>query len=267
MTNKEFGQSSIQWLGMILGIFILMAIVVNVMNRNTQIASFETNILTNTSQEILQENEETQSFLDGNEVVSPEIPGIQKKEDQAPPGEVIRKSFVTRGAGYTEHVFYRNGQEIARQSVSSDGKIEQTGEIPDGKVKFYDEYNNTQGEESYINGKRYGEAKAYYSDGRIKSEAKYINGRLVSNKEYYTSGVLRFMVNYDDAREYPGDSEVGVGKLYYPDGTLKYEWNITNSNTTGYKKSYNRDGQLRAEIYYDEKGNVIRSMDTLVTTP
>ena len=179
------------------------------------------------------------------------------KKDLPLDKEVTRRTRVERGSDIIEHVFYQNAQEIAHQKIYPNGRIEQTGIIPDGKVKFYDEYQGSHGEEHYLSGKKSGPEKTYYSNGRVKSEGQYRNGKSVTLKEYYKNGNVRFDVDYSDARNDIEGKEVGIGKLYYPNGTLKYEWNLTASNRKGHRKSYNRDGQLRAEFYYDQYGNLI----------
>lgn len=172
-------------------------------------------------------------------------------ENMAFTGELVRKTRVERGSDLTESIFYWNGKEIARQIISKEGKIEQTGEIPNGKVKFYDEYNKTHGEEFYENGRKNGRSKTYYGNGHLKSEATYVNGKLRIAKEYYANGQLRFSGDYRDARDLKDSKETGIGKLYNRDGSLKYEWHMTNAQKIGFKKSYNRDGGLRAASYYN----------------
>lgn len=167
---------------------------------------------------------------------------------------VIRKTNVIRGSDYLENVFYIGNQEIARQKSSSQGILEESGQIPDGEAKFFDQYTHTYGNEHYWNGKKEGIARVYYEDGQLMSEGEYNSGKLVRNREYYPGGNLRFEVDYTDAREGKSTDEVGIGKLYYPNGQLKYEWYMTRHNPIGYKKSYNQDGSLRAEVYFDEQG-------------
>ena len=66
-----------------------------------------------------------------------------------------------------------------------------------------------------------------------------------------------FEVDYRDARlDMKDEKENGIGRLYYPDGVLKYEWYFTNSGKA-YRKSYNPDGTLRVEFYYDRFGKLI----------
>jgi len=172
-------------------------------------------------------------------------------------GEVIRRARVVRGEEYIENIFYIGNTEIARFKESHEGQSDFQGTIPDGKVNFVDEYKNTRGEEYYKYGKRHGESRSYYADGKLKAEEQYRLGRLMLKKEYYNDGLLRFEVDYEDARSWGDNKEVGVGKLYHRDGTLKFEWHITRSESPGFKKSYNKDGSLRHAAYYDDFGRLI----------
>ena len=180
-----------------------------------------------------------------------------------PPGaEIVRKTRVMQGGEYTESLYYYENKEIARVKEGARGKVlSRSGEIPDGPVKFMDVYKKTRGIEYYRDGVRHGDATTFYEDGQIKSEAVYRYGELLAEKEYYPDGVVRFEVNYSDARDFGPDKdnrEVGIGKLYYPDGTIKYEWHVVNKERTGYKKSYNQDGRVRAIFYINEQGNIIK---------
>ena len=204
-----------------------------------------------------------------SDAVSPLEPAVKEPREQSvtessgnpveSPADVIRKTQVARGSDYTLSIFYSGGKEIARESISADGEHQQSGVIPDGKVRFYDEYNQMYGEEYYSAGKKDGPAKTYFNDGRLKSETKYGRGQLLTIKEYYADGQLRFQADYSEAIDDPNNKEVGAGKLYYPDGHLKYEWNLTRGNYRGFKKSYNTDGSLRAEIYFDAQGQMLES--------
>ena len=170
-------------------------------------------------------------------------------------GDVIKKTRIERGHDYEESIFYLNSREIAREKISKEG-VQATGVIPDGKVKIINTFNNCYGEEHYKNGKREGMSRIYYPNGKLKLEAEYIAGKIQTYKEYYTNNNLSEEIDYRDARHRPGDKEVGVGKVYYMDGTLKYEWSVTNSNRIDYKKSYNQDGQLRYEADFDSQGRL-----------
>ena len=171
--------------------------------------------------------------------------------------EVIRKTWIVRGSDYTQSVFYSGDKEIAQKKSSPRGVYEEQGQIPDGKVKFFNESNKTYGEEHYKRGKKDGPELTFYEMGELKVESNYKEGKLQNSKEYYKNGKLRFEVDYADARESGDPKEAGVGKLYFKDGTLKYEWNFTKSNRTGFRKSYNYNGELTFEAYYDENGRLI----------
>ena len=172
--------------------------------------------------------------------------------------EMIRKTRFPPGRDYRTSIFYRDDQEMARWKTVGEKIIEQSGEAPEGKVKFFDESNNTYGNEYYQKGKRHGLVKTYYQDGRLYREENYWFGRLQTRKEYYHTGALRLEINYEDARgDYKEDKEVGMGKVYFSDGTLKYEWHFTNDHKEGFRKSYNRNGELVAAFYYDENGQLL----------
>ena len=65
-------------------------------------------------------------------------------------------------------------------------------------------------------------------------------------------------VNYTDALLFSKDAELGTGKIYYPDGSLRYEWKLTNMDDKRYKKAYHRNGQLHEETYYNNMGETIK---------
>ena len=162
---------------------------------------------------------------------------------------------MQQGGNFRETFFYRGDEEIARTKSTAQGVIEQSGAIPDGKVVFVDSHTKTHGEETYRHGKKHGSAKTFYQDGKLWKEEQYRNGKLLTKKQYYKNGRTRFEVDYTDASVLGDGKEVGVGKIYYPSGVLKYEWNVTRTNPRGFKKSYNTDGTLRAAAFYDEYGN------------
>ena len=190
-----------------------------------------------------------------------ESPPIEKAEIPKPKrrtGEVIRKTRLAPERTFETSIFYQGGKEIARHKVSRKGIIyDQTGEIPNGKVKFINETDHTYGVEYYRGGVRNGPARVNYKDGSLKYEANYQYGKLMARKEYYYDGNVKMEEDYTDAREYDDGREVGIGKVYSRDGMVKYEWYIVNSDPVGYHKSYDRKGRLTAAIYYDQDGNVV----------
>jgi|SRR3989338_328734 len=174
------------------------------------------------------------------------------------PGEtIVRRDRLSPGRDYQESVFYLSGMEVARQRIVNEKIIKSSGEIPEGRSDFVNESQKTYGTEYYLQGKKSGPSLTYFSDGRLNIEAYYQWGKLLRKKEYYNDGGIRLEVNYADAREQTDNKETGVGKVYYRNGTLKYEWNLTNSEKIGFKKSYNQNGELRAAFYFDEYGQPV----------
>jgi len=192
-----------------------------------------------------------------------EFQPIEKAETPKPKkrtGEVIRKTRLAPERTFERSIFYQGGKEIARHKVSKKGMIyDQTGKIPNGKVKFINETNQTYGVEYYLNGVRDGPARVKYKDGPLKYEAVYQYGKLVTRKEYYYDGTVKMEEDYTDAREYDDGREVGIGKVYSRDGIVKFEWYLINSDPVGYHKFNDGRGRLKTAIYFDKYGNVIPS--------
>ena len=173
-------------------------------------------------------------------------------------GEVLKKMRLAPDRTFEQGIFYQGGQEIARHRITREGDIyDQSGIIPDGKVKFINETDETYGAEIYKDGKRHGPMRAYYNDGIMKQEALYQFGKIVTSKEYFHSGALRMEMDFSDARDYGDGKDVGMGKVYFPNGRVKYEWKLTNTDPIGYQKSYNGQGDLTGVVYFDGAGEVI----------
>src|SRR3989338_3671883 len=193
--------------------------------------------------------------------ITPETSSAAKQESsprRRKPGEIIvRKDRLSPGRDYLETIFYLNDMEVARQKIVNEKVVESSGEMPEGRVDFLDESKKTYGIEYYMEGKKSGPSRTYFANGRPNIEAYYQWGKLLWKREYYNDGGIRLEVNYEDAREQTGNKERGVGRVYYRDGTIKYEWNLTNSEKIGFKKSYNQDGALRAAFYFDEYGQPV----------
>lgn len=194
-------------------------------------------------------------------VKSSEIPKTLPPEVKKPQnltGPVIRKTRLDPERTFEVSVFYRQGEEIARHKVTREGEIyDQEGKIPDGLIKFINESNETFGVEQYLNGVRNGPMRVKYKGGQLKEDVYYQGGDVITRKEFYMDGSIRMEEDYGDARESPDGTEKGVGKVYARDGVLKYEWHFTYSNPVGFRKSYNRKGELTDEIKYDINGQVI----------
>ena len=208
--------------------------------------------------------EVTQGEVEQPEADTNALPPSSASTTTAPPKtktdstKLIRKTIVVRGNDFLEHWFYKGDEVVAKQQVNDGGVLNTEGTIPDGKIDFIDTYQNTKGEEYYRDGVRDGNSTAYFADGKLKETAKYESGKLLAKTEYYEDGSKRFEVDYSDARDLGTDDvEVGIGKLYYEDGKIKFEWQMTRRDPVGFKKSYNQDGTLRYAAFFDENDNMI----------
>jgi antitoxin component YwqK of YwqJK toxin-antitoxin module len=175
-------------------------------------------------------------------------------------GKITRKTRVASKKGlYTESIFYKGNIEIARFRESGGRIYNRTGKIPDGRVEFFNDATKTHGEEFYKKGKKHGLCKEYYETGKLKKETQYFQGKMVNQKEYYINGALRKEQDSGYAFGEMGRGEKGKGKIYYRDGTLKYEWRKIKGEPEGYVKSYDRQGRLESASYFDEDGNLIKN--------
>ena len=205
------------------------------------------------------------------EFKAPESAVSSKKETARPKvlrkGEVTRKSRMAPGRNYIFNIFYQEGEEIARDKTTLTGEVyEQTGEIPDGKVKFVNTSDGTYGIEFYRNQKLDGPAQLYYVDDVLNKDFYYQSGKLLTVKEYFHNGSIRMQNDYADARENSDTKEAGMGKVFFPNGQIKYEWKFTVTDSVGYRKSYDRQGRLVDAIYYDEYGQVTDATSATFTS-
>lgn len=170
---------------------------------------------------------------------------------------VTEKIYMDPNRVYTVSVFFQEGKEIARYKTINHEIVDQQGIIPDGDVKFENSSRRSYGTEHYSDNQRHGIFKEYFTEGQIRREAKYVEGKIWWNKEYFIDGTLRMEEYYEDSLISSISKETGHGKIYFRDGRLMYEWNLTNRDENRYKRSYNREGKLVAETYYDNLGQSI----------
>lgn len=167
--------------------------------------------------------------------------------------EVVRKVRWEPNRKFEESLFFADSKEVARFKNIDEKIFDQEGFIPDGEVKFIRGSKGTTGTEHYSNGKRHGPYFEYYDNNQLAREADYYQGKRLNVKDYYYDGILRMEENVFDALLLCEDSEVGQGRTYYRDGTLMYEWALTNELNGGYKRSYNFRGEMTEEKFYNEK--------------
>ena len=171
--------------------------------------------------------------------------------------EIVRVTRVIPGNDMIESV-YMKGKDVVGKEVTDHGNTSYEGKKLQGTVTFRDEYRGTHGEEHFKDGLRHGVMVEYFPDGKVRSESFFSMGELRFKKEYDVRGKIRYEVNYEDALSTFDPHETGIGKVYYPNGRVKFEWSHTRSSAVGFKKSYNRDGVLTYAAYYDQDGRMIR---------
>lgn len=169
--------------------------------------------------------------------------------------DVVRKTKVIRGEECSVDVFYKDGEEVGLQRRTADGQKDVEGKLPEGKVKFIDETTGVYGEEYYKRGEKHGPSRTYFPTGELMKESYYLNGVLMTEKEFFKNGQVRFEADYSrNCDACKSGQEKGAGKIYYRNGKLKYEWNFNIEQVRGYQRAYTQEGELRFEAYYDQEG-------------
>ena len=196
---------------------------------------------------------------------------------------------------FTGIFVFSEGTNIEYKDITmKKGKYYYAGEVLDGEyiVSFSEavplkwqsklndisvDYEIYKVDETYKNGKKIGETRAYSKDNELlivndKKEKNYLlkeyyyNGKLVQKTSRYKTGTLFY----------------GPYELYYKDGIMKESGNYSivgspipgytaiNSRNDGEIKRYSENGKLREAIkfkdglrhgnstYYDENGNVTK---------
>lgn len=195
-------------------------------------------------------------------VVSNKIRALEKRDEENRrriyKEKVVRKILMNPNRTFAESRLYSEGLLVAQfNSVRNDDINDLKGALPEGKVSFINETKETYGEEYYQKGKRHGLYTEYYDNGVVYRKAKFYQGQLVENTIYYFDGTPRLIADFKDSLRFVEDPEVGHGKIFYRNGTLMYEWELTNLLKGGYKKSYNRNGELVEEKIYDNIGDIV----------
>ena len=92
----------------------------------------------------------------------------------------------------------------------------------------------------YKKGKKNGEGKEYFYDGKLKFEGEYLNGKIWNGKGYNKNGNMEFEIK--DGK--------GKGKEYYDNDKLKFEGEYINGKRNSEEKEYYIDRQLKFEGKY-----------------
>lgn len=173
-------------------------------------------------------------------------------------GDVVRKVLMNPNRTYAESRIYVKDEMVAQfNTINGDEIVDLRGVLPEGNVNFVNETKETYGEERFHKGKRHGLYKEYYSNGILYRQAKFHKGKLMKNAIYYFDETPRRIEDFTDALRFVDEREIGFGRIYYRDGTIMYEWKLTNLLKGGYKKSFNQKGVLVEEKVYDNAGDLV----------
>lgn len=175
------------------------------------------------------------------------------------PDQVTRHIFQDPSRKYFQSTIRKGSKEVARFKNSGEDIYDIVGEIPDGKISFFNDSLKTYGEEYFRKGRREGAYIEYFETGIPMLEAEYRAGDQLWLKEYYSDGTLRMEVDYQDALVMSKSVEKGKGRIYYRGGTLMYEWDLTNAAPELTTRAYNNQGELVEIRTFDERGEVIKT--------
>lgn len=179
------------------------------------------------------------------------------------PKKILRIERKAPQEDYPESIIFINKKEVARFKTKKGRVVDLKGRIPEGKVQFVNEWENTHGVESYYRKKRDGEYIEYYRNGQVKIEAEYHRGKLVKRKSYFVDGVLRVEEDCASATFLAmllptgKIKNAGIGKMYRSDGTLKYEWYMVDGAKKNFDKTYNKDEDMIEANYYNGEGEFL----------
>ncbi len=177
----------------------------------------------------------------------------------APSVEMTMMVVMDPSRTYNLHFVSLNGEQIGRFKSQGERIFDMSGDVPDGKVAFENTTTKTYGNAEWRDGAWDGEYREYFKTGQLRFIKEYDRGKIVWMKEYFTSGDLRMEIDYRDALNVPDEVETGHGIVYFNDGRVMYEWNLTNRDPNRYKKAYNRHGQLVEILRFDPSGQLIKT--------
>ncbi len=182
-----------------------------------------------------------------------------EKAAQLYPGTVLKS---TKNA----NSFYINGQEVAEETLSSNGAtLEILGTIPDGEVKEFYENGQVKTEAHYKENKLNGPLLRYDENGALLSREEYVSGVLQGPAEYFTplkNDVLHTRCSYKNSflegertvtqknggvrqqEQYKHGRLNGKRTAFYTNGLKESEENFTDGKLNGERLLYFPSGAL-----------------------
>jgi len=95
----------------------------------------------------------------------------------------------------------------------------------------------------FLKGLKDGTWRTYDKQGRLREETRYKRGRWFGDyKSFHPNGQVESLVTFG-----PGEVRTGIGRSYYPNGTLASEQPYRNGRVNGTERRWFENGQLRIE--------------------
>ena len=167
-------------------------------------------------------------------------------------------------------IYYDNGQ-IQNETCLDDGKIisykfyqeMNTRYYVDSKLfyeinldknnllKHYKFYNSDTQiityEGEYVNNKKTGYGKEYYSNGNVSYEGNWVDDSFYGEGiNYYENGIIEFNGLYERGKKN------GFGTSYFEDGSKKSEENWSNDVRFGNNKIFHKNGHIEMDGYFND---------------
>ncbi len=151
-----------------------------------------------------------------------------------------------------QKIFYKNGQQIAVQNLSSQGAIvvSTSGKIPDGITIEYYNTGIVKTRANYEDNQLNGILERYDSDGHILAEEKYQHGLLEGQVCIYYPQKNKIR----ETRYYKENKLDGKREIFYSNGKKSLEEIYEKGKLNGLKQVFYENGNLNLkEIYVNDK--------------
>lgn len=126
-------------------------------------------------------------------------------------------------------------------SVTLSAEVKIT-KYPNGKIRY---------KRQYVDGKLDGASSAYYESGKLKTHAIFRDGKLDGmTTGFYENGAVKAEIPM-----YKGKVD-GYQKEFYSNGQMMSISQFQNGINIGAKKIYYSNGNLKAKLYYNDKGRL-----------
>ncbi len=158
---------------------------------------------------------------------------------------------ITDGSGKRQGWWIISNENGQLDDCPAEKKFEE-GRFRDGQKqgiwKTYNCAGRLKTEMTYVNDRKSGFAKVYYSDGGIMEEGIWQGNKWVGKyKFYHENGQVYYDFNYNEEGK-----RDGVQRYYHENGKLMVEGTWKDSKEEGTIKEFNRDGKLISESTYND---------------